>query len=52
MFRKGIKKDSVIGVYCDTTQQKNNLLSLFADQGIKDINGIPVDKFVKVKGTM
>lgn len=48
MFRHGIPSSSFIGVRCQTQTDLDNLLQLFAREGITEVNGIPVNQFAKV----
>lgn len=50
MFRRGIRKESIIGITCDTSSQKQALMDRFMQAGIKEINGKPLDRFIKVQG--
>ena len=48
MFRKGISKDSFIGISCETDRLRATLLKEFKAAGITEVNGTPIEKFVKV----
>lgn len=49
IFRNGIRSDKFIGINCDDEFMRNELLEAFAKAGIKEINGIPVEKFVTIE---
>lgn len=49
MFRKGIRKESVIGITCDTDYQRDELLMEFRRNGIMEINGKKIEDFVTVQ---
>lgn len=48
MFRKGISKDSFIGISCETDRLRATLLKEFKAAGVTEVNGTPIEKFVKV----
>ncbi len=48
MFRKGIAKESFIGISCETDRLRATLLQEFKKAGITEVNGTPIEKFVKV----
>ena len=48
MFRRGIAKESFMGISCQTSQRRAELLNLFKQEGVTKVNGIDIDKFVKV----
>lgn len=49
MFRNGIRSEEFIGINCDTPEKRQTLLDVFAKEGIKEVNGVPVEKFVTVE---
>lgn len=49
MFRRGISKENIIGVTCDTEQQRRNLINAFTRAGIKEINGKKLEDFIRVQ---
>ncbi|MGQ9511664.1 MAG: hypothetical protein ACUVTA_00400 [Thermodesulfitimonas sp.] len=49
MFRKGIRKEKIIGVTCDTESQRQNLIGAFKSAGINEINGKRLEEFVRVQ---
>lgn len=49
IFREGISSDKFIGINCDTESKRQELLDTFRREGITEVNGVPVEKFVKVK---
>ncbi len=48
IFREGISKDSFIGISCETEQHKTDLLNAFRNAGVTEMNGVPIEDFVKV----
>lgn len=48
MFRQGIAKESFTGISCQSEALRAQLLEEFKQAGITDVNGIPVEDFVKV----
>ena len=50
MFRQAVPVSSWTGIACQTMQNKSSLEDAFVNEGIKSINGIPVDKFIQVRG--
>ena len=49
IFRNGIKTDKFIGINCDTDSARQDLINAFHNEGIDEVNGVPIEKFVKVK---
>ena len=49
MFRQGVPTDMWQSIYCDTPTKRQSLIDKFKENGIMQINGIPVEKFVKVE---
>lgn len=49
MFRQGIGSDMFKAIYTPDNHYKNKLLSALKSEGITEINGIPIDKFVIVE---
>ena len=49
MFRKGIRKESIIGITCDTDSMRDALLREFRSDGIMEVNGRKIEDFVKVQ---
>ncbi len=49
MFRRGIRKESIIGITCDSEYQRRALIDAFKAAGIQTINGKTVEQFVKVQ---
>ena len=52
MFRQGIPVSSFTGIVCEDTAHRAELIQKFQAQGIQEINGIPLAKFVKVGNTI
>ena len=52
MFRQGIPVSSFTGIVCEDTAHRAELIQKFQAQGIQEINGIPLAKFVKVGKTI
>lgn len=48
MFRHGISKDSFIGISCENSALRADLLKKMKAEGITEINGTPIEKFVRV----
>ncbi len=48
MFRQGIARDSFIGISCQDSSLRAELLQKFKDAHITSVNGIPIEDFVKV----
>lgn len=49
IFRNGIKTDKFIGINCDTDSARQDLINAFRREGIDEVNGVPIEKFIKVK---
>lgn len=49
MFRKGIPKSSFIGVAVDDEYQRQKLIQKLKEAGITEVNGIKIEKFIKVQ---
>ncbi|WP_422444354.1 hypothetical protein [Thermoanaerobacterium sp. DL9XJH110] len=49
MLRRGIRKESVIGITCDTPAQKQALIQIFQRSGVKEINGKKLEDFIRVE---
>jgi hypothetical protein len=49
MFRRGLGKEYVIEVNCDTEWERSVLLEAFKQAGIDAVNGKPVEKLVRVR---
>jgi hypothetical protein len=47
MFKKGIPPKSIRGVWCETANERDDLLRELRKRGMKEINGVPIDDFVK-----
>lgn len=52
MFRKGIRKERIIGVTCDSSYKRDVLLQEFRRAGIMEVNGKNIEDFVKVRKTV
>ena len=52
MFRHMIPSTSFTGVMCETKAERDALLQAFRAEGITEVNGIPIDKFVRVGTTV
>lgn len=50
LFEHGLGTKDVAGVVCLSSSQRKTILDHFKKAGIGEVNGIPVDKFVIVKG--
>lgn len=48
MFRHGISKDSFIGISCENSTLRADLLTKLKAEGITEINGTPIEDFVRV----
>lgn len=48
MFRRGIIKKHFIGISCQTDREAARLRRLLRNEGITEINGIPISKFIRV----
>lgn len=48
MFRHGISSKSFLGISCETSALRQELLDKYRAAGVSEINGIPIDKFVQV----
>lgn len=48
MFRKGISRNSFTGISCETDRLRATLLQEFKKAGITEVNGIPIETFVRV----
>lgn len=51
MFRQGIPTSSFIGIRCETQAARTELIRRFKLAHMTEINGVPLDQFIKV-GTM
>jgi len=49
MFRRGIRKESIIGVTCDTERQRQALIKALRQAGIKEVNGKKLEEFIRVQ---
>lgn len=49
MFRKGIRKESIIGITCDSYYMRDTLLQEFRRAGIMEVNGRKIEDFIKVQ---
>lgn len=52
MFRNGIRADKFIGINCDDESKRQYLLKTLHNEGIDDVNGVPIEKFVTVEDTI
>jgi len=50
MFEQGIPKEAIKGVYVRGTTTRRKVLADLKARGIKEINGTPIEKFVKLGG--
>lgn len=48
MFRRGIDLKDWLGIDCATQYDKDKLLQAFRDEGITQINGVNIERFVRV----
>lgn len=48
MFRRGISKENFVGISCENAVMRQELIDKFKFKGIDEINGTPIDKFIKV----
>ncbi|MDI3548141.1 MAG: hypothetical protein PWR10_1793 [Halanaerobiales bacterium] len=49
MFRKGIRREKIIGVTCDTEIERQNLIRTFKSAGINEVNGKKLEEFIRVQ---
>lgn len=49
MFRKGVRKESIIGITCDSPYMRDTLLQEFRKAGTMEVNGKKIEDFVKVQ---
>ncbi|MEW6104751.1 MAG: hypothetical protein AB1563_00060 [Bacillota bacterium] len=49
MFRKGVRKESIIGITCDSHYMRDTLLQEFRRAGIMEVNGQKIEDFIKVQ---
>ncbi|NSW82540.1 MAG: hypothetical protein HPY90_04565 [Syntrophothermus sp.] len=49
MLRRGIRKESITGVVCDTERQRQTLIQALRKAGMKEINGQKLEDFVRVQ---
>lgn len=52
MLRRGIRKESIIGITCDTIGQKHALITTLHRAGIKEVNGKRLEIFIRVQETI
>lgn len=48
MFRHGIRREKFVGISCETGYLRDELLRGLKAENITEVNGIPIEKFVKV----
>lgn len=48
MFRHGIPKEHFTGIMCPNEARRADLLKQLKDAGITEVNGVPIEDFVKV----
>ena len=48
-FRNGISSKMFTGINCDDDYKRDKLLHALRAAGINEVNGVPIEKFVKVK---
>lgn len=51
MFRQGIPTSSFTEIVCESTGDRADLIAKFKAEGITEINGVPLSKFIKVGST-
>lgn len=49
MFRKGIGKEFLSAIHCDSESMKDSLIAALKGKNMHDINGVPIGKFIIVK---
>lgn len=49
MFRKGVRKESIIGITCDSSYMRDSLLQEFRRAGIMEVNGRKIEDFIEVR---
>ncbi|MFH1789840.1 MAG: hypothetical protein ABH832_02115 [bacterium] len=47
-FRSGVPPSEILGVTCSSEKEKQNLVTDLQKRGISEVNGVPVEEFVKV----
>ena len=52
MFRRGIPLSSFTGIKCETQAARTELIRKFKLQRITEINGVPLEKFIRVGATI
>ena len=52
MFRHGISVEDWLGIDCGSQTYKDRLVKAMKDEGINQINGTPVEKFIRVNTTV
>ena len=52
MFRQGVPKEHFTGIVCPNESWRATLLEKLKEAGITEINGVPVEDFVKVGETI
>ena len=52
MFRRGISSDKFIGISCDVGMLRQRLISKYKAAGVTNINGKPIEEFIKVSQTI
>lgn len=52
MFRQAIPTSSFTGIVCETAKDRAELIAKFQAEGVKEINGTPLEKFIKVGKTL
>lgn len=52
MFRQGVPKEHFTGIVCPNESRRATLLEKLKEAGITEINGVPVEDFVKVGETI
>jgi hypothetical protein len=48
MFRHGISNDKFLGISCENTRLRQQLIDKYRAAGVTEINGTPIDKFIYV----
>jgi hypothetical protein len=48
MFRNALSHEDAIGIVCQNSTFREDLLSILKAKGVSKINGIPIGKFVTV----
>lgn len=48
MFQRGIRKEALLGLVVGNDQEKKEMINLLKRNGIEEVNGVPLDEYIKV----